>query len=168
MLVLRHRLSTPRTHWPKFPTPPGWSSGAGHTRSTMTKSTNSGWTSRCVSVKWSPTALRMRASRSRFDLAFSSLARGAKRVASRQNLSAKSRYSQLRNRGRNAMANWSLCGRHAGPDKPPTPIFINLDNVLTVERQGDLTTVIMVSNEKVYIDTMPETFIGATPPAGPV
>ena len=66
------------------------------------------------------------------------------------------------------MANWSLCGRRAGPDKPPTPIFINLDNVLTVERQGDLTTVIMVSNEKVYIDTMPETFIGATPPAGPV
>jgi hypothetical protein len=58
------------------------------------------------------------------------------------------------------MANWSLCGRHAGPDKPPTPIFINLDNVLTVERQGDLTTVIMVGGEKVYIDTMPETLIG--------
>jgi hypothetical protein len=35
------------------------------------------------------------------------------------------------------MATWSLCGRHAGPDKPSTPIFINLDNVLTVERQGD-------------------------------
>ena len=55
------------------------------------------------------------------------------------------------------MANWSLCGRHAGPDKSPTPIFINLDNVLIVERQGDLTTVIMVGGEKVYIDTMPET-----------
>ena len=66
------------------------------------------------------------------------------------------------------MANWSLCGRHAGPDQPPTPIFINLDNVLTVERQGDLTTVIMVGGEKVHIDTMPETLIGATPPAGPV
>ena len=66
------------------------------------------------------------------------------------------------------MANWSLCGRHAGPDKSPTPIFINLDNVLTVERQGDLTTVIMVGGEKVYIDTMPETLIGATPPAGPM
>ena len=52
------------------------------------------------------------------------------------------------------MANWSLCGRHAGPDKSPTPIFINLDNVLTVERQGNLTTVIMVGGEKVYIDTM--------------
>ena len=70
--------------------------------------------------------------------------------------------------GRNAMANWSLCGRHAGPDKPPTPIFINLDNVLTVERQGDLTTVIMVGGEKVYIDTMPETLIGTAPPAGPL
>ena len=52
------------------------------------------------------------------------------------------------------MANWSLCGRHAGPGKPPSPIFINFDNVLTVERQGDLTTVVMVGGEKVYIDTM--------------
>ena len=63
------------------------------------------------------------------------------------------------------MATWSLCGRHAGPDKSPTPIFINLDNVLTVERQGDLTTVVMVGGEKVYIDTMPETLIGAVAPA---
>ena len=55
------------------------------------------------------------------------------------------------------MATWSLCGRHAGPDKSPTPIFINLDNVLTVERQGDLTAVVMVGGEKVFIDTMPET-----------
>jgi hypothetical protein len=47
------------------------------------------------------------------------------------------------------MANWSLCGRHAGPDKSPTAIFINLDNVLTVERQGDLTAVVMVGGEKV-------------------
>ena len=47
------------------------------------------------------------------------------------------------------MATWSLCGRHA-PDKPPTPIYINLDNVLTVEREGDLTTVIMVGGEAVY------------------
>ena len=50
----------------------------------------------------------------------------------------------------------------------PTPVFINLDNVLTVERQGDLTTVLMVGGEKVYIDTMPETLIGAALPAGPV
>jgi hypothetical protein len=70
--------------------------------------------------------------------------------------------------GREAMATWSLCGRHAGPDKPPTPVFINLDNVLTVERQGDLTTVVMVGGEKVYIDTMPETLIGAVAPAGPL
>jgi hypothetical protein len=70
--------------------------------------------------------------------------------------------------GKKAMATWSLCGRHAGPDKPPTPVFINLDNALTIERQGDLTTVLMVGGEKIYIDTMPETLIGAAPPAGPV
>jgi hypothetical protein len=66
------------------------------------------------------------------------------------------------------MANWSLCGRHAGPGKPPMPIFINLDNVLILERQGDVTTVVMVGGERVYIDTMPETLIGAVAPAGPV
>ncbi|MGB6810014.1 MAG: hypothetical protein WBE81_26005 [Pseudolabrys sp.] len=66
------------------------------------------------------------------------------------------------------MATRSLCGRHAGPAKSPTPIFINLDNVLTVERQGDLTAVVMVGGEKVFIDTMPETLIGAALPAGPV
>jgi hypothetical protein len=59
-------------------------------------------------------------------------------------------------------ASWSLCGRHAGPG------IINLDNVLSVERQGDLATVVMVGGEKVYIDTMPETFIGTVAPAGPV
>ena len=51
---------------------------------------------------------------------------------------------------------------------PVPPSFINLDNVLIVERQGDLTTIMMVGGEKVYIDTMPETLTGATPPAGPV
>jgi hypothetical protein len=66
------------------------------------------------------------------------------------------------------MATWSLCGRHVGPDKPPTPVFINLDNVLIVERQDDLTMVVMVGGEQVYIDTMPETLIGAVAPAGPV
>jgi len=35
------------------------------------------------------------------------------------------------------MANWSLCGRDLGLGKPSAPMFINLDNVLTVERQGD-------------------------------
>jgi hypothetical protein len=71
------------------------------------------------------------------------------------------------------MANWSLCGRHVGPDKSPTPIFINLDNVLTLERQivhttGELTLVTLVGGENVYVDTMPETLIGAAPSAGPV
>jgi hypothetical protein len=66
------------------------------------------------------------------------------------------------------MANWSLCGRHAGRDTPPTPLFINLDNVLTVERQGDLTTVVMVGGEKVYVDTMPEMLIGTVAPVGPI
>jgi hypothetical protein len=66
------------------------------------------------------------------------------------------------------MATWSLAGRHAGPDKPPTPVFINLDNVLTIERQNDLTTVVMVGGEQFYIDTMPKTLIGTVAPAGPV
>ena len=66
------------------------------------------------------------------------------------------------------MANWALCGRHAGPGNSPAPVFINLDNVLTVERQGDLTTVVMPGGETVYVDTMPETLIGAVAPAGPV
>jgi len=48
------------------------------------------------------------------------------------------------------------------------PIFINLDNVLTIERQNDLTTVVMVGGEQFYIDTMPETLIGTVAPAGPV
>ena len=66
------------------------------------------------------------------------------------------------------MATWSLCGRHAGPGNSPAPVFINLDNVLTVERQGDLTTVVMVGGEKVYLDTMPETLIGSVAPVGPL
>ena len=66
------------------------------------------------------------------------------------------------------MATWSLAGRHAGPDKHPTPVFINLDNVLTIERQNDLTMVTMVGGEQVYIDTMPETLIGTVAPPGPV
>jgi hypothetical protein len=65
-----------------------------------------------------------------------------------------------------------LLGHFAGgtpvPTNPQTPVFINLDNVLTVERQGDLTTVVMVGGEKVYLDTMPETLIGAGAHAGPL
>jgi hypothetical protein len=71
------------------------------------------------------------------------------------------------------MATWSLSGRHTGPDKPPTPLFINLDNVLTVERKsdlatGELTLVVMVGGEQIYIDTLPETLIGSVAPAGPL
>ena len=66
------------------------------------------------------------------------------------------------------MATWSLAGRHAGPNKPPAPVFINLDNVITVERQGDLTMVVMLGGGKVYIDTMPETLIGTVAPPGRV
>jgi hypothetical protein len=51
---------------------------------------------------------------------------------------------------------------------PPNPGFIKLDNVLTVERQGDLTTVVMLGGETIYVDTMPETLIGGVAPAGPV
>jgi hypothetical protein len=60
------------------------------------------------------------------------------------------------------------CRQARGPDKPPTPVFINLDNVLTIERQNDLTTVTMVGGEQVYIDTLPETLIGTVAPPGPV
>jgi hypothetical protein len=66
------------------------------------------------------------------------------------------------------MATFSMCGRHAGPDKPPTSLFINLDNVLTVERQDDLTIVVMVGGIEIYLDTMPETLIGAVAPPGPL
>jgi hypothetical protein len=48
------------------------------------------------------------------------------------------------------------------------PVFINLDNVLTIERQNDLTMVTMVGGEQVYIDTMPETLIGTVARPGPV
>jgi hypothetical protein len=66
------------------------------------------------------------------------------------------------------MASWSLCGKYVDRDKPPTPVFINLDNVLTLERHDDLTTVVMVGGEKIYLETMPETLIGAVAPAGPL
>jgi hypothetical protein len=66
------------------------------------------------------------------------------------------------------MATWSLAGRHVSPDKNPTPVFINLDNVLTVERQDDLTMVVLVGGEKVFLDTLPETLIGTVAPVGPV
>jgi hypothetical protein len=56
-----------------------------------------------------------------------------------------------------AAARWSLASGGEYYEKPPTPVFINLDNVLTVERQsvhatGELTLVTMVGGENVYID----------------
>ena len=46
----------------------------------------------------------------------------------------------------------------AGSDQPDAGRLL-----LTVERPGDLTTVVMAGVEKVFIDTMPETLIGAAP-----
>jgi hypothetical protein len=44
-----------------------------------------------------------------------------------------------------------LIGPFAGgmsvPTSPRPPVFINLDNVLTLERQGDLTTVVMLGGD---------------------
>ena len=53
------------------------------------------------------------------------------------------------------MPTWSLCQR----SNTAEPIYINLENVLTVERQADLTTVTMVSGQTVIVDTMPEKVI---------
>lgn len=61
----------------------------------------------------------------------------------------------------------NCCDRNC-PFPNPNPGFIKLDNVLTVERQGDLTTVVMLGGETIYVDTMPETLIGGVAPAGPV
>ena len=67
-----------------------------------------------------------------------------------------------------------LLGHFAGGTPVPTnPQRQSLYNVLTVERQsvhptGELTLVTMVGGENVYIDTMPETLIGAVAPAGPL
>ena len=66
-----------------------------------------------------------------------------------------------------------LLGHFAGGTpvltNPQRRVFINLDNILTVERQGDLTTVVMVGGEKVCIDTMPgKMLIGAVAPPGPL
>jgi len=55
------------------------------------------------------------------------------------------------------MATWSLCEQHAGHET--TPVYINIDNVLTIERQADTTTVTMIGGEKVYLATTPERVI---------
>jgi hypothetical protein len=60
---------------------------------------------------------------------------------------------------------WAIACRSR---QTPKPVLINLDNVITIERQGDLTTVVMLGGETIYVDTMSETLIGAVAPAGPV
>jgi len=55
---------------------------------------------------------------------------------------------------------WSLCKTSlANTGITAEPIYINLENVLTVERQANLTTVTMVSGQTVIVDTMPEKVI---------
>jgi hypothetical protein len=64
-----------------------------------------------------------------------------------------------------------LIGHFAGGTPVPVNLqrqYLSIGNVLTMEHQGDLTTVVMVGGEKVYVDTMLETLIGAVAPAGPV
>ena len=47
-----------------------------------------------------------------------------------------------------------LIGPFAGGMSTPNPGFNQLDNVITIERQGDLTTVVMLGGETIYVDTM--------------
>lgn len=57
------------------------------------------------------------------------------------------------------MATWSLCVRSIASGLSSEPIYINLENVLTVERHADMTMVTMVSGQTVVVDTMPEKVI---------
>jgi len=58
------------------------------------------------------------------------------------------------------MATWSLCARSlASSGVSSEPIYINLENVLTVERHADITTVTMVGGHTVVVDTIPEKVI---------
>ena len=58
------------------------------------------------------------------------------------------------------MATWSLCARSlASSGVSSEPIYINLENVLTVERHADITTVMMVDGHTVVVDTIPEKVI---------
>ena len=57
------------------------------------------------------------------------------------------------------MATWSLCARSLASSGSSQPIYINLENVLTVERHSGITTVTMVSGQVVVVDTMPERVI---------
>ena len=57
------------------------------------------------------------------------------------------------------MATWSLCTRSLASGLSSEPIYINLENVLTVERHADMTMVTMVSGHAVVVQTMPEKVI---------
>jgi len=57
------------------------------------------------------------------------------------------------------MPTWSLCARSMASGLSPEAIYINLENVLTVERQADMTTVTLVSGQTVVVDTPPERVI---------
>jgi hypothetical protein len=58
------------------------------------------------------------------------------------------------------MTTWSLCTRSlASSGVSSEPIYINLENVLTVERQADITTVTMVGGQIVAVDTTPDKII---------
>ena len=54
------------------------------------------------------------------------------------------------------MANWSRC-RHE-VDGKSRRIYINLDNVLTVQQndEGTVATILMVGNVEVHVDETPE------------
>jgi hypothetical protein len=58
------------------------------------------------------------------------------------------------------MATWSKCEHDDGKGKM-VPIYINLDNVLTVQRygKGTVTTLVMVGGEKVHVNTPPKDVI---------
>ena len=64
-----------------------------------------------------------------------------------------------------------LLGHFAGGTPVPTNLRRQSLSISTTSLPLSvkaIPTVIMVGGEKVYIDTMPETLIGAAPPAGPV
>jgi DNA-binding LytR/AlgR family response regulator len=58
------------------------------------------------------------------------------------------------------MATWARCIRYVSSDETGTTIvFINLDNVLTIDSEGNITKVIMVGGEQVIVETTPEEIV---------
>ena len=49
------------------------------------------------------------------------------------------------------MATWSLCTKFGNEQKQK--VFINLDNVITVERLDDRTTIVFVNGEMEILET---------------